>query len=99
MIDGSEALELALEDFGETVTVGNTARTALWQAPFEAVSPFTGGVESSGPSVVLRASEAGSVTHGTVVLRGSARYAVTGIEPDGLGGTVLRLCAAAVVTP
>ncbi len=94
-IDTSEIFDLALADWGETVTVGGAEITAIFDEPFAAASPFDHGVESSGPQISCRTSDLPDGTdHGTAVTVRGSSYTVSGRQDDGLGETTLTLRAA-----
>lgn len=91
-IDPSEIMAVALSDWGETVIVGGESITGLWQEPFAGASPLDGRVEMTAPALLVQVADlpAGPI-HGTAVVRGGITYYVRGIEPDGLGATLLIL--------
>lgn len=53
MIDGTEALELALEDFGETIIIAGVERLALYNPGTPSPGPYLDDPGMSPPSVTL----------------------------------------------
>ncbi len=53
MIDGSEALEMALEDFGETIIIAGVERLALYNPGTPSPGPYLDDPGLSPPSVTL----------------------------------------------
>jgi|LGVE01.1.fsa_nt_gb hypothetical protein len=90
-IDPGEIFASALADFGGPVTIGITELSGLWQEPM-AAQTLDGRVEMTAPALLVVTSElpAGTV-HGSEVVRGAVTYYVRGMEPDGLGATLLIL--------
>lgn len=90
-IDPNEIFTAAKSDFGETVRIGITRLTGLWQEPF-ADQIFDGRVEMSAPALLVETADLPPGTeHGSEVLRGETTYIIRGMEPDGLGATLLIL--------
>ena len=87
-------------DFAATATIGGVGIGCLFDAPFRAVNPETGMVESSAPAATVKSTDAvaRSVAHGTTVTISGAQdtqdngdYTIVGVEPDGQGMTRLVL--------
>ncbi|HOO90732.1 MAG TPA: hypothetical protein PLA74_07895 [Syntrophales bacterium] len=81
------------EDFTFTPT-GLTARTikGIFDAPYQAVSPESGEIETTAPSILVMTSDvSGVVHHGDAMTRvsDSVNYEVVGIQPDTAGTTRL----------
>lgn len=86
----TDDLPMMFADFGQTVTLRNGGKfTALYEAPFLGVGDVP--VESQGPSLTCQATDVADLAHGDSLTIGGQGYVVRGIEPDGVGVTVLRL--------
>lgn len=75
-------------DFGVSATVGGVALTGIFDNAFLESLGITSG---SSPVLLVVSAAAPSATHGTSVTVGGSSYAVTAVEPDGTGMTLLRL--------
>jgi hypothetical protein len=86
-----EDLTAFFGDFAVDVTVsaGSTFK-AIIDAPFVSVGDGAG-VESSALSLIAQTEDVDDLAHGEILEIADVEYVVRGIEPDGLGVTMLRL--------
>lgn len=75
--------------FAQTATVGGSSFPVIFDKAY--VSALGGMVESTGPACVAKTADVASVVQGTSITIAAVVYAVTGVEPDGTGTTVLHL--------
>lgn len=81
-------------DFGQTVTVGGAAVSAIFDNGYALGSVGPIGMASSQPSLMLASASVPANPVGTAVLVGAANYVVGAHEPDGTGMSRLLLEAA-----
>lgn len=97
MIDLTEPLTFAIADCGEgfSLETGYTIR-GIFQAPGKVADPYTGGVMTTAPMVIMAEATAAEheIGHGTIMTRQADGivYQVAGApDPDGVGGVILAL--------
>lgn len=83
----TEDLAPYFADFGIDATVGGVSVRGIFDAAYAA--PL--GMASSAPALTISAAAAPAVAEGDAVVIGATSYAVTAVEPDGTGMTLLRL--------
>ena len=77
-------------DFGESVTFIHgpisASITGIFTAPFSALSPATGEVETTAPELRCKASDVTAAVHHDRIIRSGVTYYIVGIQPveDGL---------------
>lgn len=98
MFDPTADLHICFSDFGvpATVLVAGAAvgeTTILWESPGRVISPFSGGVETTGPAALIRAAQVEDfgITHGDGLIVAATTWHIVGLEPDGAGLTRLIL--------
>lgn len=98
MFDPTADLHIYFADFGvlATVLVAGAAvgeTTILWEAPGRVISPFSGGVETTGPAALIRSDQVADcgITHGAGLIVADTVWHIVGLEPDGAGLTRLIL--------
>lgn len=67
---------------------------AAFAAPLEGSLAGPGGVESTGPRLLVRSADVSGIAHGQAIEIGDDDYTVAGVEPDGTGLTAILLEAA-----
>jgi hypothetical protein len=81
-------------DFAEPVTLAGVvlASGGIFDRQYRTASVESFGIEDAGPAVLCIDAELGAADHhdDTAIIRG-ASYLVIGVEPDGVGFTLLRL--------
>lgn len=89
------AVFFSTDEFAQTATVGAASMPVIFDAA--GAQGLGGLVESVGPQAMAKSADvaANAIAHGTAITVGGVGYVVTGIEPDGLGVTTLRLRRAA----
>lgn len=92
-MDLTQDLNIFMNDFGADATVGSATVRGLFAAPYQQIAMFDGAVENSAPTFTLKSSDVAdnSIDHGTTIIIDNAYYAVSGIQTDGTGLTILIL--------
>lgn len=95
MIDGSEVIACALDDFGVTATVNGSALVVI--PDLDSSDVFSGEtIHRTGPSAIalladVQAAELSAGNAGDVITINAIDYTILAIDPDGQGGAVLSL--------
>lgn len=80
-------------DFCVEACYNGASMQVLFDSPFKAQNALTGTVETTSPSATCKSSDIYGAQHGETIVINDISYTITGIEPDGMGMTLLILSA------
>ncbi|MCS4508892.1 head-tail joining protein [Xylophilus ampelinus] len=83
----AEDLSVFFADFSVPAMLGGEVLPVILDAAYLSAM----GMETTGPAAVVQTALVSLVQHGDALTVGARTYAVTGIQPDGTGITVLQL--------